>query len=167
VLVETNQKHPLPTTSEDYVLKYLPRVFTASSNPHGKTDMNKAFNNELEADLRADKEYSDRWSLKGFMQVCERLIFKWQKAHYDEVVRNGKRKDTDGDADKTKKQRAGPSSAVMKAGEYCEGCGKPRHKRESCQLTAHPNYNKKGLWIHSEGMTTLSCAGMSTLEAVS
>ena len=28
VLVETNQRHPLPATSEDYVLKYLPRVFT-------------------------------------------------------------------------------------------------------------------------------------------
>ena len=39
----------------------------------------------------------------------------------------------------------------MKAGEYFEGCGKPRHKRESCQLAGHPNSNQKGLWIHSEG----------------
>ncbi len=112
VLVETNQKHPLPATSEDYVLKYLPRVFTASSNPYGKT--------ELEADLRADKEYSEGWSLQGFMQVCEGLIFKWQKALCDEVVRSGKRKDTDVDSDKSKKQRAGISSLVVKAGEYCE-----------------------------------------------
>jgi len=79
------------------------------------------------------------------------LIFKWQKAHYDEVVRNDKRKDTEVDSDKSKKQRAGSSSVVVKTGKYCEGCGKPRHKRESCQLTAHPNYNEKGLWIHSEG----------------
>jgi len=127
VLVETNQKHPLPATSEDYVLKYLPRVFTASSNPYGKTDTNKAFTTELEADLRADKEYSEGWSLQGFMRVCEGLIFKWQKAHYDEVVRSGKRKDTDMDSDKSKKQRAGTSSSVVKAGEYCEGCGKQRH----------------------------------------
>jgi hypothetical protein len=77
VLVETNQKHPLPAMSEDYVLKYLPRVFTASSNPYGKTDTNKAFTTELEADLRADKEYSEGWSLQGFMRVCEGLIFKW------------------------------------------------------------------------------------------
>jgi len=48
VLVETNQKHPLPATSEDYVLKYLPRVLTASSNPYGKTDTDKAFTTELE-----------------------------------------------------------------------------------------------------------------------
>jgi hypothetical protein len=27
VLVVTNQKHPLPDQSEDYVLKYLPRAF--------------------------------------------------------------------------------------------------------------------------------------------
>ena len=60
------------------------------------------------------------------------MIIKWQKAHYDEVVRNGKRKDTEVDSDKSKKQRAGSSSVVVKAGEYCEGCGKPRHKRESC-----------------------------------
>ncbi len=48
VLVETNQKHPLPATSEDYVLKYLPRVLTVSSNPYGKTDTDKAFITELE-----------------------------------------------------------------------------------------------------------------------
>ena len=50
VLVETNQKHPLPAKSEDYVLKCLPRVFVSSSNPHGRTDANKAFSNELEED---------------------------------------------------------------------------------------------------------------------
>jgi hypothetical protein len=77
------------------------------------------------------------------MRVYEGLIFKWQKAHYDEVVRSGKRKDTDGDSDKTKKQRAGTSSLGVKAGEYCEGCGKQRHKRESCQLTSHRNYNER------------------------
>ena len=144
MLVETNQKHPLPTKSEDYVLKYLPRVFVSSSNPHGRTDANKAFSFELEEDLRADKEYSEQRTLRGFMRVCEGLIIKWQKAHYDEVVRGGKRKDTEADSDKSKRQRAGSSSVVVKAGEYCEGCGKPRHKRETCQLTGHPNYHEKG-----------------------
>jgi hypothetical protein len=43
VLVETNQKHPLPDKSEDYVLKYLPRVFTSTSNVHGKSDEKRAF----------------------------------------------------------------------------------------------------------------------------
>jgi len=61
------------------------------------------------------------------------------------MVRSGKRKDTDVDSDKSKKQRVGSSSFVVKAGEYCEGCGKQCHKRESCQLTSHPNYNEKGL----------------------
>ena len=42
------------------------------------------------------------------------------------MVRNGKRKDTEVDSDKSKKQRAGSSSVVLKAGEYCEGCGNPR-----------------------------------------
>ena len=126
-------------------------MFTASSNPYGKTDTNKAFTTELEADLLADKEYSEGWSLQGFIRVCSGLIFKWQKAHYDEVVRNGKRKEKEVDSDKSKKQRAGSSSYVVKAGECCEGCGKQCHKRKSCLLTVHPNYNEKGLWIHSEG----------------
>jgi hypothetical protein len=78
VLVETNQKHPLPAKSEDYVLKYLPRVFTTTSNPNGKTDTNKAFTNKLEEDLRADREYSERWTLQGFMRVCEGL--RWSAA---------------------------------------------------------------------------------------
>jgi hypothetical protein len=66
VLVETNQRHPLPATSEDYVLKYLPRVFTASSNPYGKTDTNKAFDTELEVDLRADKDHPSEYSWFDF-----------------------------------------------------------------------------------------------------
>jgi hypothetical protein len=123
-------------------------VFTATN---GKTDTNKAFTNELEEDLRADRDYSEGWTLLGFMRVCEGLIIKWQKAHYDEMVRSDKRKDTEVDSDKSKRQRAGSASIVVEAGQYCEGCGKPHHKRESCQLTAHPNYNEKGLRIHSEG----------------
>ena len=111
---------------------------------HPLIPANKAFSNELEEDLRADKEYSEKWTLRGFMRVCEGLIIKWQKAHYDEVVRGGKRKDTEADSDKSTRQRAGSSSVIVKAGEYCEGCGKPRHKRETCQLTGHPNYNEKG-----------------------
>ena len=54
--------------------------------------------------LRVDKEYSEKWTLRGFMRVCEGLIIKWQKAHYDEVVRGGKRKDTEADSDKSKRQ---------------------------------------------------------------
>jgi hypothetical protein len=113
VLVETNQKHPLPVKGENYVLKYLPRVFTATSSPHVKTDTNKAFTNELEEDLRADKDYSERWTLQGFMRVCEGLIIKWQKAYYDEMVRSGKRKDTEVDSDKSKRQCAGSASVVV------------------------------------------------------
>jgi hypothetical protein len=33
------------------------------------------------------------------------LIIKWQKAHYDEIVCSGKRKDTEVDSDKSKRQR--------------------------------------------------------------
>ena len=54
VLVETNQKHPLPKESEDYVLKYLPRVFVSTYNDHKRSDANKAFSDELEENLRAD-----------------------------------------------------------------------------------------------------------------
>jgi len=79
------------------------------------------------------------------MRVCEGLIIKWQKAHYDEVVRGGKRKNAEADSDKAKRQRTESASREMKAGENCEGCGKPRHKRESCQLAGHPNFNQKGL----------------------
>jgi hypothetical protein len=39
------------------------------------------------------------------MRVCEGLIIKWQKAHYDEVVRGGKRKNAEADSDKAKRQR--------------------------------------------------------------
>jgi hypothetical protein len=67
------------------------------------------------------------------------------------VVRGGKRKDAEADSDKFKRQRAESASGGVRAGENCEGCGKPRHKRESCQLTQHPDYSEKGLWINSEG----------------
>jgi hypothetical protein len=109
VLVKTNQKHPLPVKSEDYALKYLPRVFTSTSNSHGKR------------------------TLRGFMRVCEGLIIKWQKAHYDEVARGRTRKRIL----IRPKGSAKSASREVKAGERCEGCGKPRHKRESCQLAGY------------------------------
>jgi hypothetical protein len=34
-------------------------------------------------------------------------------------------------------------------GEHCEGCGIPRHKRESCNLKEHPDFNKEGKWLNS------------------
>lgn len=73
VLVETNYKHRLPTESEDYVLKYLPRVFVSTYNDHNRSDANKAFSDELKEDLRADKDYKEKQSLR-------RLIVKRQKA---------------------------------------------------------------------------------------
>jgi hypothetical protein len=79
------------------------------------------------------------------MRVYEGLIIKLQKAHYDEVVRGEKRKASEADADKSKRQRAESTSSGVRTGE---GCGKSRHRRESCQLS---DFNKKGLWINSEG----------------
>ena len=67
------------------------------------------------------------------------------------MVRGGRRKDAEADSDKSKRQRAELPLGGVKAGEYCEGCGKPRHKRESCQLSEHPNFNKKGPWFHCKG----------------
>jgi len=109
------------------------------------TDFQKSLRVE---DLGADKEYTEKWT---FMRVCDGLIIKLQKAHFDELVRGGKRKDAGAGSDKSKRQRAESASGGVKAGEYCEGCGKPRHKRESCQLAGHLNFNQKGLWIHSKG----------------
>lgn len=53
--------------------------------------MNRVYCDELKEDLR------------GFMRVYAGLIIKLQKAHYDEVVRGEKRKDSEADADKSKR----------------------------------------------------------------
>ena len=53
--------------------------------------------------------------------------------------------------DRDKKHRADITAPAFKSSEYCEGCGIPKHRRESGNLFDHPDYNHKGQWIHSEG----------------
>ena len=37
---------------------------------------------------------------------------------------------------------------ISSMGEHCEGCGIPRHKRETCNLKEHPDFNKEGKWVN-------------------
>ena len=152
-LVEANNKHPLHLTAvEQKVLEDLPRAFVSTHNPHRNDHANKAFAAELEERLREDSAYQSKPSLTGLLKTCEGLIVEWQKAQYNESVRGGgKRKDGNQESDRDKKQRPDYPPPAFKSGEYCEGCGVPRQKREACNLTRHPDFNPKGLWKDSEG----------------
>ena len=63
-----------------------------------------------------------------------------------------KRKEGTEEGEGTKKAR-GESSGyrplmIASVGEHCEGCGIPRHKRETCHLREHPDFNKEGKWVN-------------------
>ena len=93
--------------------------------------------------MSKDAAYKTKQSLTDFLKVCEGLIVKWQKAQYNEGIRGDKRKEGHYDTERDKKQRADVTAPAFKSGEYSEGCGIPRHRRESCNLTIHPDYNQR------------------------
>jgi len=99
VILEKDTKHKLPEASKYRTLKDLARVFTNSSNPHWSLDSNKAFAAELEEALAQVQRYSEDPTLKVFLRVCEVLILKWQRVHFDSLSRGGKRTSPSGRRD--------------------------------------------------------------------
>jgi hypothetical protein len=87
-------------------------------------------------------------------------VLKWQRAHFDNLNRGGKQASAGGqvqgdDANRSKRTRAELGAYATSDGNHCEGCGIPRHKQEQCQLSDHPDFNKKGLWIHSSAFAAI------------
>ncbi len=99
VILDKDTKHELPEASKYRTLKDLARVFTNSSNPHRSLDSNKAFAAELEEALAQVQGYSEDPTLKVFLRVCEVLILKWQRVHFDSLSRGGKRTSPSGRRD--------------------------------------------------------------------
>ncbi len=63
-----------------------------------------------------------------------------------------KRKEGNDDGEGNKKARGESSEykplMIASVGEHCEGCGIPRHRRETCHLREHPDFNKEGKWVN-------------------
>jgi hypothetical protein len=91
VILEKDTKHKLPEANKYRTLKDLARVFTNSGNPNRSLDSNRAFAAEFEEALAQVPGYSEGPTLKVFLRVCEGLILKWQRAHFDSLSRFGKR----------------------------------------------------------------------------
>jgi len=119
----------------------LRNVFTTTTNEFKSNVTNIKFEAELEAILRNDEQYQNRSTLEGFLYLCEGLIVQWERLHYDSGL-------TGNEGEGNKKAR-GKSTGykpllISSMGEHCEGCGIPRHKRESCNLKEHPDFNREG-----------------------
>jgi hypothetical protein len=157
VILEKDTKHKLPEANKARALKDLARVFTSSSNPHRSLDSNKAFSTELQEELAQVPGYSEDPTLKVFLRVCDGLILKWQRAHFDNLNRGGKRANSGGqvqgnEANRSKRTRVEPGAYTTGDNKHCERCGISRHKREQCQFSDHPDFNKKGLWINNSAL---------------
>lgn len=162
VLVKLNTKHPIPAEVEWSVLKTLQHVFTTTTNEFKSNVTNIKFEAELEEILRNDEQYQNRSTLERFLYLCEGLIVQWERLHYDSGL-------TGNEGEGNKKARGestGYKSLLIssmrellernsmfcthhlyqtcKNLEHCEGCGIPRHKRESCNLKEHPDFNREG-----------------------
>ena len=66
---------------------------------------------------------------------------QWERLHYDSGL-------TGNEGEGNKKARGEStgykSLLISSMREHCEGCGIPRHKRESCNLKEHPDFNREG-----------------------
>jgi hypothetical protein len=59
------------------------------------------------------------------------------------------------DGSKSKRTRAEQGAYATSDDNHCEGCGIPRHRRDQCQLSDHPDWNSKGLWIDSSAFAAI------------
>ena len=123
-----------------------------SKSKNVRKHSNIKFEAELEQILRNDDQYQTKGTLERFLYLCEGLIVQWERLHFDSVSRGMKRKEGTDDGEGNKKAR-GESSGyrplmIASVGEHCEGCGIPRHKRETCHLREHPDFNKEGKWVN-------------------
>ena len=93
VLVELNTRHPIPEVVEWSVLKTLKHVFTTTTNEFKRNVTNIKFETEFEEILRNDDLYPNKSTMERFLYLCEGPIVKWERLHYDSVVRGMKRKE--------------------------------------------------------------------------
>ena len=138
VLVELNKKHPIPKEVEWTLLKTLRHVFTTTTNEFKRNITNIKFKAELEETHRNDEQYQNRSTLEIFMYLCEGLIVNWERLHNDSASCGVKER-----GERNKKARGEVTGykplLIATMGEYCEGCGIPRHKQKSCNLKDHPD----------------------------
>jgi hypothetical protein len=158
-LVEKEHLHPIPPEDLYQVLKDLLYAFIATGNPWKDKNPNKKA-------LRDNEEHQSKMSLNRFLSICEKLIYKWQRAAFTYVFNTDKwdLEEPEGDSRDKKKAnssqvpRAVPLAATV--GVHCNGCGKGNHVRMDCTLgqdPKHPDFNEEGKWV--------GCATYKTIKA--
>ena len=59
------------------------------------------------------------------------------------------------DANRPKRVRAEQGAYATSDNNHCEGCGIPRHRRDQCQLSDHPDWNSRGLWTERSAFSAI------------
>ena len=84
----------------------------------------------------------------------------WQRVHFDSLSRGGKwtsagRQVQVDDANRSKRVKTEQGAYATSDNNHYEGCGIPRYRRDQCQLSGHPDWNSRGLWIESSAFATI------------
>ena len=99
------------------MLKTLKHVFTTTTNELKRNATNIKFETEFEDILRNDDLYQNKFTMESFLYLCEGLIVRWERLHYDSVSRGMKRKEGNDEGDGNKKTR-GELLLISAMGEH-------------------------------------------------
>jgi len=73
--------------------------------------------------------------MERFLYLCDGLIVKWERLHFDSVSRGMKRKEGNDEGDGNKKARGESTEykplLIASVVEHCKSCGIPCHQRET------------------------------------
>jgi hypothetical protein len=90
-LVEKEHLHPIPPEDLYQLLKDLLYAFIGTGNPWKDKNPNRTFYQEFKKALRDDEEHQSNMSLDRFLAICEKLIYKWQRAAFTYEFNTDKR----------------------------------------------------------------------------
>jgi len=102
----------------------------------------------LEKILWDNDQYQTKGTLERFLYLCEGLVVQWERLHFGWGM-NRKEGNDEGEGNKKARgESSGYKPLLIASIEHCEGCGIPRHKRETCNLEEHPDFNKEGKYVN-------------------
>ena len=103
--------------------------------------------------------------MERFLYLCDGLIVKWERLHFDSVSRGMKRKEGNDEGDGNKKARGESTEykplLIASVVEHCKGCGIPCHQRETYKLKEHPDFNKEGKWLNCSSYKKMKTLNVS------
>ena len=155
---------PVPDNNRLKITKGLVGCFTHRDNPHGSSARHVQFQRELDEMIQGE----GYWNNPTVERLCEtvaRLILQWEQTQQRFMTQSGTLGSSSSSS--TLGKSADIANKHTKATDneeipICQGCGRFTHRRDICDLSDHPDFNRSGDWVGSAAKIAIRAFGRRT-----